>query len=188
MKHTAIASMLTVVAGACTLLALRGSTLASDGAPKTSRAAVASAHTRAVAEANAWAADFETAVGDATRGLRASVATVPSEGVASVAEMQAMVGGFVGNHTGAPQSVMLEDARCDGDLSDDCVARFEQELATEDGSLAFALAPTLDALRAEATSLRVTAWTVESSDGARHRALSIQGLRRGRVVGVVVTR
>ena len=136
----------------------------------------------------AWARDFDASVGDRARGMRANVATLPSEAVASVPEMQAMVGGFVGNHVGASQGVMLEDGRCDGDAGDDCVARFERDLGVSDGALAFALAPTLDALRAEASNLRVTAWTVESADGMRRQALSIQGVRRGRVVGVVVTR
>lgn len=118
--------------------------------------------------------------------LQASV--LPAEPATTAAEMQLALAGVVGRAAHLGRGVVMEDARCDEAAGGDCGASFLREVAAIDPAAAEALAPAVARLGESVGTLRVTRWTVEGDGATARAAVTVQGLRDGRVAGLAVYR
>ncbi|MFO0610028.1 MAG: hypothetical protein U0324_43115 [Polyangiales bacterium] len=118
--------------------------------------------------------------------LQASL--LPAEPATTAAEMQLALAGVVGRAAHLGRGVVMEDARCDEAAGGDCGASFLREVAAIDPAAAEALAPAVARLGESVGTLRVTRWTVEGDGATARSAVTVQGLRDGRVAGLAVYR
>lgn len=116
-----------------------------------------------------------------------SQATLPAIPAATVADMQLALAGFLGREAHLGRGVLVEDTRCEEASGGRCGAAFLREVAAFDPAAAEAIAPAVASL-GDVTDLRVTAWTVEGDGATARGAVTLQGLRGGRVAGLVVYR
>ncbi len=157
--------------------------------PAASAVTAAPAAEGAVERAGQWRLALGASVPHEGPAAALQASVLPAEPATTAAEMQLALAGVVGRAAHLGRGVVMEDARCDEAAGGgDCGASFLREVAAIDPAAAEALAPAVARLGESVGTLRVTRWSVEGDGVTARAAVTVQGLRDGRVAGLAVYR
>lgn len=130
---------------------------------------------------------FAVGVGRAAIGELAFA--IPAFSVQDGTALYLTVRTIVGAVSGVgPENVLAEDTRCDQRDPVSCAFQFERIVASHNGALSAALAPYSRVVSGFATDVQVVSWTPVRDGSPRAPVTTIQGIRDGRLLGIVVLR